>query len=308
MIEIAGAAGEFEIHDDRFRDCITFSVRVERLYTGMRWAEGPAYFADGNYLVFSDIPNDRMLRWVEGGGVSVFRQPANYSNGNTRDRQGRLVTCEHGARRVTRTEPDGTITVLVDAFRGKRLNSPNDVIVKSDDTVWFTDPPYGILSDYEGHRAEPEYGGAHVFRLDPRTGTLDVVADDFDKPNGLAFSPDESVLYVVDTGGTHRRGGNHHIRAFDVVDGRRLANGRLFAEVTPVFPDGLRVDTGGYVWTSAGDGVQCFAPDGALLGKIRVPEAVSNLVFGGPKRNRIFMTATSSLYSVYVTRNGAQVP
>jgi gluconolactonase len=308
MIGTGGAAGEFEIWDDRFRDCVPLSARVEKLYEGTRWAEGPVYFADGDFVLWSDIPNDRMLRWVPGGGASVFRQPANYSNGNTRDRQGRLVTCEHGARRVTRTEHDGKITVLAERFQGKRLNSPNDVVVKSDDTIWFTDPPYGILSDYEGHAGEAEYGGCNVFRLDPRTGKLDVVADDFDKPNGIAFSPDESKLYVVDTGGTHAKDGHHHIRVFDVVAGKRLAKGRVFAEVSPVFPDGLRLDTGGYVWTSAGDGVQCFSPEGTLLGKIRIPEVTSNLVFGGPKRNRLFITATTSLYSVYVTHNGAQVP
>jgi gluconolactonase len=307
MIETAGMAGEFEIHDERFRHCILGNAWVEKLHGGMRWAEGPVYFGDGDYVVWSDIPHDRMLRWVEGAGVTVFRHPSNHSNGNTRDRQGRLVTCEHGTRRVTRTEVDGSITVLADAFRGKRLNSPNDVVVKSDDSVWFTDPPYGILSDYEGHRSESECGGCHVFRLDPRTGHLEAVIDDFDKPNGIAFSPDESKLYVVDTGGTHRKNGHRHIRVFD-VDGARVANGRVFAEVAPGFPDGLRVDTDGNVWTSAGDGVHCYAADGGLLGKIRIPEVVSNLVFGGPKRNRLFVTATTSLYSVYVANNGAQVP
>lgn len=300
-------AGEFEIRDERFRHCILGNAWVEKLHGGMRWAEGPVYFGDGDYLVWSDIPNDRMLRWVEGAGVSVFRHPSNHSNGNTRDRQGRLVTCEHGTRRVTRTEVDGKITVLADAFRGKRLNSPNDAVVKSDDSVWFTDPPYGILSDYEGHRGEPEYGGCHVFRLDPRTGNLETVIDDFDKPNGIAFSPDESKLYVVDTGGTHRQNGHRHIRVFD-VDGNRVTNSRVFAEVSPGFPDGLRVDTDGNVWTSAGDGVHCYAADGVLLGKIRIPEVVSNLAFGGPKRNRLFVTATTSLYSVYVAKNGAQAP
>lgn len=303
-----GFAGGFEVLDERFRYCIVGNGWVEKLHGGMRWAEGPVYFADGDYLVWSDIPNDRMLRWVEGGGVSVFRQPSNHSNGNTRDRQGRLVTCEHGARRVTRTEVDGTMTVLADAFRGKRLNSPNDAVVKSDDTVWFTDPSYGILSDYEGHRAEPEYGGRYVFHLDPRTGALDVLADDFDQPNGIAFSPDESRLYVADTGASHRRDGAHHIRVFDVVDGRRLANGRVFAEVSPGLADGLRLDTDGNVWTSAGDGVHCFAPDGTLLGKVRVPEVVSNVAFGGRNRNRLFITATTSLYAVYVAKNGAQRP
>jgi gluconolactonase len=248
------------------------------------------------------------MRWVEGGGVTVFRHPSNNSNGNTRDRQGRLVTCEHGARRVTRTEVDGKVTVLADQFNGKRLNSPNDVVVRSDDTVWFTDPPYGILSDYEGNRGEPEYGGCFVFRLDPKSERLDAVAEDFDKPNGLAFSPDESKLYVVDTGGSHKKNGNHHIRVFDVVRGSRLANGRVLVEVRPGLADGLRIDTDGNIWTSAGDGVHCYSPQGELLGKIKIPEVVSNLTFGGPKRNRLFITGTTSLYSVYVAKNGVQAP
>jgi gluconolactonase len=305
--ETSGMAGEFEIHDERFRHCIVLNAWVEKLHSGMRWTEGPVYFADGNCVIWSDIPNNRMMRWVEGGGVSVFRQPSNNSNGNTRDRQGRLVTCEHGARRVTRTEPDGTITVLADNYRGKRLNSPNDVVVKSDGTVWFTDPPYGILSDYEGNRGEGEYGGCYVFRFDPADGRLDVLAQDFDKPNGIAFSPDESKLYVVDTGGSHKKNGNHHIREFDVIDGK-LASDRVFAEVSPGLADGLRLDTDGNVWTSAGDGVHCYSPRGELLGKILIPEVVSNLTFGGPKRNRLFITATTSLYAVYVARNGAQFP
>jgi len=308
VIETAGMASEFEIWDERFRHCIIGNAWVEKLHGGMRWSEGPVYFADGQYLVWSDIPNNRMLRWVEGSAVSVFRQPSNNTNGNTRDRQGRLVSCEHGARRVTRTEPDGTLTVLVDRFGGKRFNSPNDVVVRSDDTVWFSDPPYGSLSDYEGNRGELEYGGCFVFRLDPRTGSLEVVADDFDKPNGIAFSVDESKLYIADTGGSHRKNGNHHIRVFDVIDGRRLANGRVFAEVSPGLADGLRIDTDGNIWTSAGDGVHCYSPEGDLLGKIRIPEIVSNLTFGGPKRNRLFITATTSLYAVYVAKNGAQVP
>jgi gluconolactonase len=308
MTDPTESIGEYELHDERFRLLVAFNARVERLHAGMRWAEGPVYFGDGGFLVWSDIPNDRMLRWVEGGGASVFRQPSNYGNGNTRDREGRLVTCEHGARRVTRTAHDGTISVLADAWRGKRLNSPNDVVVKSDGSVWFTDPPYGILSDYEGHRGEPEYGGCHVFRIDPQGSGPQVVADDFEMPNGLAFSPDESKLYVADTGGSHRKGGPHHIRVFDVGAGGKLGGGRVFAEVEPGLADGLRIDAQGNVWTSAGDGVHCYAPDGALLGKIRIPEVVSNLAFGGPKRNRLFITATTSLYAVYVTANGAQRP
>jgi gluconolactonase len=249
-----------------------------------------------------------MLRYVEGLGTTVFRHPSNNSNGNTRDRQGRLVTCEHGARRVSRTEHDGSITVIADTYKGKRLNSPNDVVVKSDDTIWFTDPPYGILSDYEGHKLPMEYGGCYVFRFEPKTGKLTVVADDFARPNGIAFSPDEKKLYIVDTEASHKADGHHHIRIFDVVDGKKLARGRVFAVISPGIPDGLRVDTDGNVWTSAGDGVHCLSPQGQLLGKIKVPEVVSNLTFGGPLRNRLFITGTTSLYACYVAQNGAQRP
>jgi gluconolactonase len=249
-----------------------------------------------------------MLQWLDGLGVRVFRHPAGYANGNTRDREGRLVTCEHGGRRVTRTEPDGRITVLADRYRGRRLNSPNDVVVKSDGTVWFTDPPYGILNDYEGHQAESELDGSYVFRLDPRSGALDIVADDFVRPNGLAFSPDERTLYVSDTSISHDPEGNRHIRAFAADEDGRLSGGRVFATVSPGCSDGFRTDAEGNVWTSAGDGVHCYAPDGTLLGKIRVPEPVSNLCFGGPKRNRLFITATTSLYSVFVGVTGAQRP
>jgi gluconolactonase len=307
MIQTSGIRNEIEVYDERFRYLTLGNSWVEKLYTGTLWAEGPVYFADGNYLVWSDIPNNRMLRWA-GGHVSVFRDFSNNSNGNTRDRQGRLITCEHGARRVTRTEPDGSITVLVDQFQGKKLNSPNDVVVKSDGTVWFTDPPYGILSDYEGHVAEAEYGGCYVFRFNPATGALDAVVEDFNKPNGIAFSPDESKLYVVDTGRSHSPDGEHHIRVFSVDNQGRLSAGEVFAEVSPGIPDGLRVDLHGNIWTSAGDGVQCYAPDGVCLGKITVPEPVSNLTFGGEKRNRLFITATTSLYAVYVATTGAQRP
>ena len=299
---------DFEVVDERFRYLILPNGWVEKLYTGTLWAEGPVWFADGRFLVWSDIPNNRQMRWAEGMGVSVFRDPSNYSNGNTRDRQGRMISCEHGARRVSRTEPDGTITVLADRYEGKRLNSPNDVVVKSDDSVWFTDPPYGIMSDYEGYKADSEVGANNVFRLDPQTGALTIIADDFDKPNGLAFSPDESVLYISDTGISHDPDGPHHVRAFDVVDGTRLANGRVFAEVSPGASDGFRIDTDGNIWTSAGDGVHCYAPDGTLLGRIAIPEMVANVTFGGPRRNRLFITATTSLYAVYVAAVGAQWP
>lgn len=297
----------YDYVDRRFYDLTVPTADVERLYDGCRWAEGPAWFADGGYLVWSDIPNRRMLRWLPDGGVSVFRHDSGFSNGNTRDRQGRLVTCEHGNRRVTRTEPDGTITVVADSYRGKRLNSPNDVVVKSDGSIWFTDPTYGIMSDYEGNKGDPEQDGCFVYRVDPATREVSVVADDFVKPNGLAFSPDERLLYIADSGLSHDPDGPHHIRVFE-VDGGRLTGGRVFTEVSPGVPDGMRVDVEGNVWTSAQDGIHCHAPDGTLLGIIRIPEMVSNLTFGGPKRNRLFITATRSLYSVFVGVSGAQVP
>lgn len=298
----------YEYYDKRFYDLTVPIAEVEELYSGCRWAEGPVWFGEHNTLVWSDIPNRRLLRWSEGAGVSVFRTGSNFANGNTRDRQGRLVSCEHGTRRVSRTEPDGAITTLADSYQGKRLNSPNDVVVKSDGTVWFTDPDYGIMSDYEGFRSEREQDGCFVFCLNPETGEMHPVATDFAKPNGLAFSPDESILYIADSGLSHDPDGPHHIRAFDVTPGNRLENGRVFCEVSPGVPDGFRVDDRGNVWTSCRDGVLCYAPDGTALGKIRIPQMVANLTFGGPMRNRLFITATKSLYAVYVATNGAQRP
>jgi len=297
----------YEVLDDRFQDFIISLCRLEKLHTGMRWAEGPVYFADGRFLLFSDIPNNRMLKWDEvTETVSVFRHPSNFSNGNTRDRQGRLVSCEHGQRRVTRTEYDGSITILADRLEGKRLNSPNDVVVKSDDTVWFTDPPYGILSNYEGYKAPSEIGACNVYCLDPKSGALTVAAGDFDKPNGLAFSPDEGRLYIADSGRSHGRDKPHHIRCLDVGEDGRLSNGYIFAEIDPGIPDGFRIDVDGNLWVSAGDGVHCFASDGTLLGKILVPETVANVCFGGPHRNRLFIAASSSLYAVYLNTTGLQ--
>ncbi|MDF1632650.1 SMP-30/gluconolactonase/LRE family protein [Mycoplana sp. MJR14] len=298
----------YQIDDPRFIHLTVGSARLEELYSGCRWAEGPVWFSDANQLLWSDIPNQRMLRWAPEAGVSVFRQPSNFANGHTRDRQGRLVSCEHGMRRVTRTEVDGTITVLAESYQGKRLNAPNDVVVRSDGTVWFTDPTYGILSDYEGYRSDPEQPTRNVYRLDPLTGELDAVVTDFNQPNGLAFSPDEKILYVADSGASHDQVLPRHIRAFDVVDGRRLANDRVFALIDNGIPDGIRTDIAGNLWSSAGDGVHCFAPDGTRLGKILVPQTVANLTFGGPRRNRLFIAATNSLYSIYVTATGAQVP
>ncbi|NOL44722.1 SMP-30/gluconolactonase/LRE family protein [Kribbella sandramycini] len=285
--------------DDRF-DGIRGDHHLERLWTGGRWLEGPAYSPAGRYLVWSDIPNDRILRWDETSyQVSVFRQPAGYTNGHTLDQQGRLVSCEHGNRRVTRTEHTGQVTVLADRHEGNRLNSPNDVVVQRDGSVWFTDPAYGIDNDLEGYQAEIETGGCHVYRIAP-DGVLTRVADDFDRPNGLAFSPDESLLYITDTE-------RATMRVF-TVDGDRISGGELFAECGNGAFDGIRVDTAGRVWASAADGVHVYHPDGTLLGKLLVPEVVSNLTFGGPKRNRLFITATTSVYSLYTTVNGAAPP
>jgi gluconolactonase len=285
---------------------------IDRIATGFRWAEGPVYFRDGGYLVWSDIPNNRMMRWLEEDGhVSVFRHHSNYSNGNTRDREGRLLTCEHDARRVTRTELDGRITVVMDSFNGKKLNAPNDIVVASDGAIWFTDPGYGIDGEYEGHTDKFELG-TNVYRIDPKTGRASVTVDDFTRPNGLAFSPDEKLLYIVDSGATH--GGPAHIRVFDVV-ANKLRKSRVFADdFSPGFTDGMRVDVKGNVWCSMGwadpleDGVRCYAPDGNMIGKVHLPETCANLCFGGKKRNRLFMCGSTSIYALYVDIQGAQLP
>jgi gluconolactonase len=283
-----------------------FNAAVERLASGLRWAEGPVWFGDGRFLLCSDIPNDRILRWdEESGALGVFRKPSRNANGNTRDRQGRLVTCEHEGRRVTRTEYDGHITVILDRFDGKRLNSPNDVVVRSDDSIWFTDPPFGILGNYEGERAQPELP-TNVYRVDGRTGAASVVAGDIEGPNGLCFSPDERLLYVVESRAQPRR-----IRVFDVVDdGRRLAHGRPFGDIGEGTPDGFRCDVAGNLWCGWGmtaelNGVAVFAPDGAMIGHIALPERCANLCFGGRRRNRLFMAASRSIYAVYVNTEGA---
>ena len=304
-----------EVVDPRFAQYSLGSAAVELIATGGRWCEGPVWFGDGRYLLWSDIPNNRMLRWEEeSGAVSLFRSPSHFANGNTRDRQGRLVTCEHDSRRVTRTEYDGQITVLMDRFEGRRLNAPNDVVVKSDGSIWFTDPGYGLLKNYEGHVAPFELP-RNVYRIDPVSGEATVVAEDFDRPNGLCFAPDESLLYIVDTGASHTPNGPRHIRVFDLVDGgTRLANGRLFVDMAPGLADGIRCDQDGNVWAAAGwggagyDGVHCYAPDGALLGRIHLPEPCSNLCFCGLRKNRLFMTTGQSLYSLFVETAGAQWP
>ncbi|HEV2109354.1 MAG TPA: SMP-30/gluconolactonase/LRE family protein [Thermomicrobiales bacterium] len=294
---------DFDILDERFAPLVKTTAKVECLYEGCAWAEGPASFAAGRYLVWSDIPNDRLLRWDETTGVTgVFRQPAGYTNGNTVDREGRLVSCEHGGRRVSRTEHDGSVTSIADRYEGKRFNSPNDVVVHSDGSIWFTDPAYGIESDYEGHRGESEIGACHVYRVDPSSGAVKIVADDFDRPNGLAFSPNEQHLYVSDTGGPHTR----HIRVFAVAGDGSLSGGSVFATCTVGAFDGFRLDDAGRIWTSAGDGVHCYHRDGTLLGKVRVPEKVANVEFGSAKRNRLFICGTTSLYAVRLPVNGAR--
>jgi gluconolactonase len=289
----------YEVLDERFTACINPNQRLEHLYEGCRWAEGPAYFAAGRYLVWSDIPNDRMLRYDEAdGSVSVFRHPAGYSNGHTTDRQGRLVSCEHGNRRVTRTEHDGSITVLADSYDGKPLNSPNDVVVRSDGSVWFSDPAYGIDSDLEGHKSPQEQEECFLFRVSP-DGEVAIAARGFSRPNGLAFSLDEKTLYVSDTGGPN------NMRAFSVADDLSLSGGEEFAKCTHGVFDGFRLDTEGRIWTSAGDGVHVYDPDGTLLGKVLVPEVVANVQFGWPKRNRLYICATTSLYAILLPVNGA---
>ncbi len=305
-----------EIIDERFRPLTVWNDVVERLWTGGRWLEGPVWFGDHRCLVFSDIPGDRLLRWDEAtGAVTVLRQPAHHSNGNTRDRQGRLITCEHGSRRVTRTEHDGTITILMDTHDGQRLNAPNDVVVHSDGAIWFTDPGWGIAGHYEGHRATEELP-RHVYRIPAERGAGTMasppagapVITGMDRPNGLCFSPDESRLYVVDLG---------QIRVYDIVgsgDATAAVDGRVFVQAGASGGfDGIRTDRDGNVWAAAGngpglDGVHCYAPDGALLGQIHLPERCANLCFGGVKKNRLFITASRSLYSVHVEAQGAQHP
>jgi len=296
-----------QILDPSFAPLRLFHASVEKLYSGTRWGEGPVWFGDMRSLIWSDIPNDRMLRFDEAtGAVSVFRQPSHNANGNTRDRAGRLVTCEHQSRRVTRTEYDGSIAVLCDAYQGKRLNSPNDVVVKSDGSIWFTDPPFGLTSFYEGSVAEPELP-ACVYRIDGQSGETTVVADDVLGPNGLCFSPDESRLYVVESRGVPTR----KIRVFDVADGRRLTNNRVLIDAGPGTPDGMRCDAAGNLWCGWGmgdpalDGVMIFNADGAPIGRIALPERCANLCFGGARGNRLFMACGHGLYGLYVNTRRA---
>ena len=290
---------------------------VERVATGMRWAEGPVYFPAGRYVLFSDIPNNRIMRFCEEDGhLSVYRQPSMNSNGNTIDREGRLITCEHSGRRVTRTELDGSITIIVDKYNGKKLNSPNDVVVTSDGAIWFTDPVYGIGGNYEGLKEPPEQPKHNVYRVDPKSGDIKVVVDDFVEPNGITVSPDEKKLYVIDTGFTDGPDNPSHIRVFDLdVETGKVSNSNVFAEMPkPSITDGMRTDTDGRIWCSVGwgdpneDGVRCYTPQGELLGKIHIPETVANLCFGGQQRNRLYICGSTSLYAAYTSATGSMKP
>jgi gluconolactonase len=291
----------YEIHDERF-GAVRGDMKVEKLYEGCRWAEGPVYVDAGRYLLWSDIPNNRMLRWDElTGAVGVFRKPAGHTNGNTLDELGRLVSCEHSGRRISRTEHNGSVTLIADRYRGKRLNSPNDAVVRSDRSVWFTDASYGIDGDYEGVAAESEIGACNVYRVDPDSGVCELVADDFARPTGIAFSPDERVLYVADS----RR---KHLRAFDIADDGKVSGGEIIAVTTAGNFDSLRVDSTGRIWVTAFDGVHCFDPVGTLLGKVLTPENANNVEFGGPGRHTLFICASTSLYSIMLNGTGAPRP
>lgn len=292
------------IEDAALEPLLRPGATLHRLAIGCVWAEGPVWLPHDGSVLWSDIPNDRVLRWAPDDGVSVSLHPAGHQNGHTLGLDGTVIACSHGRRRVERLSLDGTIAPIVDRYQGYRLNSPNDVVVKADGTIWFTDPPYGILSEWEGHTAESEIGACLVFRFDPHDGSLTAVADQLDMPNGLAFSPDESVLYVSDTAASHDPDGNHHIMAFDVVDGRDLRSPRVLYVVPGGLADGFRVDVHGHVWTSAHDGIHVIAPDGRRLGRLPVPEVTSNCVFGGPRGDRLFITATTALYMVDVATRG----
>ncbi len=297
----------FEIHDERFAHYILGNAPLEELGSGFRWIEGPVWMGDADCLLFQDLPRNRTMRWIEGAGFSVYREPSNYANGQTRDRQGRLIACSHRGRCLYRTEFDGTVTTLVERHAGKRLNSPNDVVVKSDGTIWFSDPVYGIANDYEGGRQRSEQPPA-LYRFDPRTNEIQVMAGDFDGPNGLAFSPDERRLYVAETGDQSKPNPRQYIRVFDVAPDGALSGGDVFHTIEPGYCDGMRVDEDGNVWSSAADGVHCLSPEGKLMGKILVPHRVSNITFGGPTKNRLFIGGSHTLYSIFLDRRGVQTP
>jgi gluconolactonase len=296
------------VEDPSFETMIDQGARVEHLGGDCIWAEGPAWLPDRQSVIWSDIPNNRIMRWSEETGVEVDGRDVEFTNGRTLDLEDRVVFCSHGHRGIERVEHDGTTTSLVTHYQGARLNSPNDVVVKSDGSIWFTDPPYGILSNREGHAADPELPACYVFRLEPESGALTIVTDLLVHPNGLAFSLDESILYVSDTSGSIDPEGNHHIMAFDVIDGGTLSNPRVFAEISPGLADGFRVDRTGHVFTSAGDGIHVLDPGGGRVGKIPIPEVTSNCVFGGPDGSDLYITATTSLYRIRTKTTAAPRP
>ena len=306
-IENDGTMDNIEIIDSAFKDLILPNAQLLTLGQGFAWLEGPVWFADANQLLVSDLPNNRVLRWVEDGGISIFQQPSAFANGHTRDRQGRLIGCSHRNRCITRIELDGSETVLVDRFEGKRLNSPNDVVVHSDGAIWFTDPLYGINTDYEGGKQKSDLP-ARVYRFDPDTSDITIVADDFTGPNGLCFSPNENLLYIAESGEQFSANPLQYIRVFDVVDKCKLVNGREFHKISPGFADGFRSDEDGRIWSSAADGVHCLSSEGKLLGKILTGMPVSNLTFGGRNRSRLFICASHSLMAIYTNVRGAQKP
>jgi gluconolactonase len=295
---------DFEIFDERFKTILRPDSKLEKLATGATWSEGPAYLEAEDAVVWSDIPGNRLLKFSHANGLSEFLKPSHFQNGHTLDLEGRLVGCSHGERAVVRLEHDGTWTNLIGHHAGKRLNSPNDIVVKSDGTIWFTDPDYGLIQPHEGYGGTQEQDGCYVYRFDPVTLEIAAVITDMPKPNGLAFSPDEKTLYVTDTGRSHDQNANHHIRAYDVLENRRCENGRVFAVIEPGLPDGFRLDTQGWIYTSSQDSVQVFTPDGTLLGKIFVPETIGNLTFGGPEKDRLYIAATSSLYMIHLNTQG----
>jgi len=297
-----------EIHHASFKHYILDNACLETLASGFRWIEGPVWMGDADCLLFQDLPNNRTMRWSEGQGISIYRSPSNYANGQTRDRQGRLISCSHRGRCLYRTEYDGSVTRLVTHHDGKRLNAPNDAVVKSDGSIWFTDPLYGISNDYEAGRQTPVQPAA-VYRFVPDTGDIRAVATDFEGPNGLAFSPDERRLYISETGDQTQDRPRQYIRVFDVADdGRALSGGGIFHKIEPGYCDGLRIDEHGNIWSSAADGVHCIGPQGHLLGKILVPHRVSNLTFGGLFKNRLFIAGSHTLYAIFVNCRGVQTP
>lgn len=303
-------ASGIEVVDPLFRHFVLGNAELEMLATGFRWTEGPIWMGDWGCLLFQDLPRNRTMRWIEGIGVSVYRAPSDYANGQARDRDGRLVACSHRGRCLYRTERDGGVAKLVDRHAGKRLNAPNDVVAHSDGSIWFTDPLYGIQNDYEGGRQESEQPPA-VYRFDPADSSIRVLANDFAGPNGLAFSPDERLLYVAETGDQTRDDPDQFIRRFRVAgegSKTRLSDGAVFHKIVPGYCDGMAVDEDGFLWSSAGDGVHCIDPGGALAGKILVPDRVANLAFGEVMRNRLFICASGTVYSIYIDRRGARRP